>query len=913
MTENQEVKKLLAPGEIKLSWCQRDWPLTPLGSRKNAYLTGWQNSPSSIEEIQAHMLEGSCKAVGLISGPCFNLPYGLIWVDVDGPSVHGLVEALAHTEYCTALPATLTICSGKDGRERRLYKIAREQQQILARNKYVWRSDTEGEKLEILWKNMQGALMGLHPETEGYYTPPGLGFEWGDKLPDLPEWILECITEKNVRQGLPMVQTTTVAGPNFTIKLEKNVERDIQLAIDALWAFPTELADDYSAWIKIGQCLHSIDDSLMEHWDSWSQQSDKYEPGGCQSKWHSFKNEGGRGLGTLVFMHKELGTGFTVGPSEDDFFGVSDENLDLLAMQFEAIQNELHMNFQETQELKEILGQHNEMLREHDDFIGMEEVHFDDKSINSDYADQDDDQQYGGGGGRMKRNPPASQIRNILIKKLEGNIVFNSVEERFYFYGYEHQGLWSPLYDIDVKGIISDLLDEIELPRGYSSSMINDLFQMIANTTRKKYWDLEPHLLNFRNGVLDPATMNFVPHHKDLLSTSQLPYDYNPIAECPKVQKWLSFTQWEDQERVQLLRAWLRAVLLSRPELQIFMELIGAANAGKSSFSNLCSALVGFSNTFATNLDQLEKNQFEPAGCYNKKLVTMADASRYGGKVVVLKQLLGQDAIPLEKKYQKEKHQFYFRGMIITTANEPIQVTDLTSGMLRRRITVPFTRQFRGDTKEYKTLINFNDRGIPYGEFSDELPGLVNWLLEMDEDTMIEYLKNPGSKVKYIQEIRSEQIIENNPIMEWLDAKTVFDPGAHTWLGDKKEGSGKDYYLNTDQYLYASYCDFCKKTNVMEMSRRRFIVILADICKDQLKIDIKRMTTKNRWIAYQGLALRNSNGKYSDYPSLVEYGLHPHKYSYIYGEIVDVEVLGIDRPLLDEPHQYSDPYPESVF
>jgi len=54
----------------------------------------------------------------------------------------------------------------KEGRERKLYKLTKENWQHLQRNKYTWHAEGNGEKLEILWKRHQGVLMGLHPETK---------------------------------------------------------------------------------------------------------------------------------------------------------------------------------------------------------------------------------------------------------------------------------------------------------------------------------------------------------------------------------------------------------------------------------------------------------------------------------------------------------------------------------------------------------------------------------------------------------------------------------------------------------------------------------------------------------------------------------------------------------------------------
>ena len=84
-------------------------------------------------------------------------------------------------------------------------------------------------------------------------------------------------------------------------------DREIKEAIDAMWSYPAEVADNYDAWLMMGQCLHSVDESLLEEWDKWSQQSDKYKDGDCHRRWLSFSKEGGRGAGTLFYGAKEHG------------------------------------------------------------------------------------------------------------------------------------------------------------------------------------------------------------------------------------------------------------------------------------------------------------------------------------------------------------------------------------------------------------------------------------------------------------------------------------------------------------------------------------------------------------------------------------------------------------------------------
>ena len=61
-----------------------------------------------------------------------------------------------------------------------------------------------------------------------------------------------------------------------------------------------------------------------------------------------------------------------------------------------------------------------------------------------------------------------------------------------------------------------------------------------------------------------------------------------------------------------------------------------------------------------------------------------------------------------------------------------------------------------------------DDRGRPFGEFAHLLPGLVNWVLDMSEAEMREYLMETNNKVKFFAKHHREQILKSNQIMDWL-------------------------------------------------------------------------------------------------------------------------------------------------
>ena len=868
----------ILPGEINLDWVPLEWPLTPLGENKNPYLTGWQNKPQTKEEIAAEIKEGHCHAVGLIGGPCYNNPYGFIWVDVDGPTVYQLVEEVSGYVFEQALPPTLTICSGKNGRERRLYKLLQKNWDSVIRNKYVWHAEGEKEKLEILWKRHQGVLMGSHPETDGYFTPEGLGFEWCSTIPELPSWILEGIKNKNEKQGFPAEEKGRVVGPGFAINTRISLERDIQLAIEATWAMPPEAADDYDIWITAGQALHSLDESLLDVWEDWSKQSDKYRPGECQRRWKSFSKGGGRGVGSLIHIAKENGWQPKEHPAA---LNVSDDMLDHITKVLEEVESDMAPVMEaELQEVRQETKQQKRMR-------GKE-------------GEEDS----------KTKNKSASEISNVLLTIYKGDLRFSIPHGQFFMYQRERAGLWSPIMKVEMMGDIRDKLQSPGvsdlIPQGFTARFLTDVYEQLQATLCIKEWYEGNKYLLFTNGVLDVDTRELLPFKRELYLTQQIPYAYNPAATCEPIVKWLKHTQFDNWQRTQVLRAWLRATLLSTYEIQKFIEIVGPGKSGKSTYANLAVALVGKKNVYSTDFENLEKNRFEAASYMGKKLLLFQDADRWGGSVSRLKAITGNDWIRAERKYQNENYEpFQFKGLVIVTANEAIQSTDYTSGLARRRLTVPFDRPFTGGSSEQRDLIKFNTKGEPQGEFAALLPGLVNWLLDMTETEMREYLMETNQKVEFFKKYSHTQNLRSNSILDWMEHRVVYEPGVSAAVGFVKPAPQGSSHLYTNQniWLYASYAEFCKQCNVNVMSRNRFEPLFLDICRHQLNLNVySKRNTKGMRVF--NVVVRDSDPKYENYPSAVTVAANPDKFELDYGVKIKADpnarMEDIDENMFDE-------------
>ena len=185
---------------------------------------------------------------------------------------------------------------------------------------------------------------------------------------------------------------------------------------------------------------------------------------------------------------------------------------------------------------------------------------------------------------KAKRNKPDDFLVSMLLTMYQGNFLFSQGHDEFFMYNSKSPGLWAPLNELEAKADIYNKLDIIKeehLPRGFGPRLINDMYAMLKIQLAFDDWNENKNLLLFKNGVLDVNSLSLMPFQREFYLIQLLPYDYNPHAECETIIKWLKFTQDGDWGRVQVLRAWLRAVLLGASDIQKFVEIVGPGKSGK--------------------------------------------------------------------------------------------------------------------------------------------------------------------------------------------------------------------------------------------------------------------------------------------------------------------------------------------
>lgn len=463
-----------------------------------------------------------------------------------------------------------------------------------------------------------------------------------------------------------------------------------------------------------------------------------------------------------------------------------------------------------------------------------------------------------------------------LILKERWQLSYDPYTQNLYHYGLESDGLWSACEDTEIKKLIQGALQETGLP--HAPSKVNAIFEYLKVELSDREWKktAPKNLLPLRNGVFDINAKTLHPHSPEHRFTSQLPHEYNSLATCKPIIEWISQTQNGDPQRVQLLRAYLKAGVIGAASLQRFLELIGPGGAGKSTYANLMIALIGRENCYVTSIEELEQNRFATASIYGKRLVYIVDADGYNKTLSKFKALTGQDVLPFERKNKDSKTGFTYQGMVIYVANTPLASSDNTSGLERRRLTVPFSNQI--PLGKQRPLIEFNDDGSVSGDFVPYLPGLLNWALEMSDAEMFELVKNTAVSVPSLSAAKIDVLTASNSLAAWLEDCCIFAPGSRSQIGTAnkiqvtREVTGgdritKSEYQNEDIWLYASYRAYCERTGHSKpVTMRKFSDSLVDLCRNQLK-NLEVDKTRGRdGAAIVGLVLRQEGDTVSPTP-----------------------------------------------
>ncbi len=318
----------------------------------------------------------------------------------------------------------------------------------------------------------------------------------------------------------------------------------------------------------------------------------------------------------------------------------------------------------------------------------------------------------------------------------------------------------------------------------WSRGLAEDVLEYIR-VDRPPLWERPPlDVVNLRNGrlrVLDEASepipfkrLKLEPHDPSWLSTVQLPVDFDPHAECPNIDHFVSQVFPSDATHL----AWEITEYLIRPvtDIQKAVLLLGPGGNGKSTWLSLLVSFLGKQNTSSVSLHKLESDRFSAARIYGKLANICPDLpSEHLASTSVFKKVTGGDQISAECKF-KDQFDFTPFARLIFSANTPPRSQDSTQGFFDRWVVIPFDRPIRGTAQEL-TRHEVDAKLTSPEELSGMLNRALRALPTLHNKTAF---SKPESTLAALAEFRQT----TDPMAIWLDQYTIDDPQAFVPIND---------------------------------------------------------------------------------------------------------------------------------
>ncbi len=310
-------------------------------------------------------------------------------------------------------------------------------------------------------------------------------------------------------------------------------------------------------------------------------------------------------------------------------------------------------------------------------------------------------------------------------------------------------------------------------------------------------FDTDPWLFNTRSGMLDLQNDRTFPHDPSLLVTKVAPVDYDPGAQCPT---WDAFLSRVLGGRADLIRYLQKAVgysLTGDTGEQCLFLLYGQGANGKSTF---LTTLMGILHSYARQLpmDSLLVKQTHQipndiAALRGVRFVSAVEADD-GARMAesLIKQMTGQDKIAA-RFLHGEWFEFtpHFKLWLATNHKPVIRGCD--EAIWRRVRLIPFTVTIPAEERDHHLAENLRN----------EWPGILNWAVEGCRLWRVEGLNPPQDVVAATDEYRGEMDI----LGDFVAQRCVMNPLASTIVADS----------------YRAYENWCIDTAERPITKRTFV------------------------------------------------------------------------------------------
>jgi putative DNA primase/helicase len=233
-------------------------------------------------------------------------------------------------------------------------------------------------------------------------------------------------------------------------------------------------------------------------------------------------------------------------------------------------------------------------------------------------------------------------------------------------------------------------------------------------------------------------------------------------APCPEYDRAVLEIFGKADNPKAMVRHWnelLGYVIQPKRNIPLIVILYGSGDNGKTKLIGTATRLLGSQLVHAQRVDDLDKNRFAIGSLFGKYLFVDDDV-RAGARLPdgILKTISEAKEVTGELKYQRSFN-FVVRTVPVLLCNNIPSLADLSHGMVRRLMVIPFDRTFTEDEK---------DRDLFDRIWANELSGVLNRALRGHQR-----LLERGTKFKYpmaVSQAGTRLLQQANPLPAFIEA-----------------------------------------------------------------------------------------------------------------------------------------------
>ena len=295
------------------------------------------------------------------------------------------------------------------------------------------------------------------------------------------------------------------------------------------------------------------------------------------------------------------------------------------------------------------------------------------------------------------------------------------------FWNYDGR-LWRPVSEQWVSGKVLDIIQSTSIKGQKTASLLSQTLTLLKAKLAVKDDVLSfvanpPPVINCANGELwlaDDGTVELRPHRPESYLRDCIDVAYDPEAKCPAYDAAVRQIFAKAENPNSMARHWneiVGYVIQPRRNISVILVLLGGGDNGKTVLMQTVIRLLGNDLVCARRVEDLEKSRFAVGSLFGKRLFVDDDV-KAGARLPdgMLKTISEAKTVTGELKYHSDFN-FVVRAVPALLCNNIPSLADLSHGMRRRLMVIPFDRRFTNQDRDPELFEQI---------WANELPGVLN-------------------------------------------------------------------------------------------------------------------------------------------------------------------------------------------